>query len=87
MRTEVKDIGMVILGIVIIVAVFMAVQRADKYMQIKAMTECAQASSFTYESRGNGENGEQTMTRTLDPNRAFYKVCMDDLGYKTNIKE
>ena len=86
MNTQVKDVGMVILGIVIIVSVFMGVQRADKYMQIKAMSECSKATSYMYETRGSGEAG-QDMTRTVEPNRAFYKTCMEDMGYKTNIKE
>jgi len=87
MRSDVKDVGMVIFGLVLIVAAFMAAQRADKYMQIKAVAECAQAANFTFEERGNGDEGTQTMQRTVEPNHGFYKICIEDLGYKTKIQE
>ena len=60
MRTDVKDVGMVIMGLVLIVTAFMALQRVDKFMQIRAMAECSQAANFIFEERSNGENGNQT---------------------------
>ena len=85
MRTDVKDVGMVVLGLVLIVMAYMASQRVDKYLQIRAMAECSQAANFIFEERGNGENGNQTTSRTMEPNHGFYKTCIEDMGYKTKV--
>lgn len=87
MRTDVKDVGLVILGLVLVVVAFMAAQRADKFLQIKAVGECAQAANFIFEERGSREGGSQTLQRSMEPNRGFYKTCIEDLGYKTKIQE
>lgn len=76
---------MVIMGLVLIVTAFMALQRVDKFMQIRAMAECSQAANFIFEERSNGENGNQTTSRTMEPNHGFYKTCIEDMGYTTKI--
>ena len=87
MNTQVRDVGMVVMAIVIMVSVFMGLKRVDKNMQIKAMSECGKLATYAYEYRGTSDTGDQTVTRTLEPNHGLYKTCMEDMGYQTKIKE
>lgn len=72
MNTQVKDVGMAVLAIVIIAVALMAFPRIDNAIKSRTMSECAKAaSSQTAESGFNG---------------AVYKICVEDAGLKTQIK-
>ena len=72
MNSQVKDVGLVILAIVVIVVAFMALPKVDTALKTKTVTECLKASSGSaFEGGFNG---------------AIYKICVEDSGFKTQIK-
>lgn len=70
---QLKDTGLVIFGILMFVAVFMSLQRVDKYLKVKAIDDCGQVARYEY----NGSDG----SRSISPNDDVYKACMKDKGY------
>jgi len=72
MNTQVRDIGMVIMAICIIFVAVMAFPRIDNALKSKAVSDCAKSAVNTaFEGGFNG---------------AIYKICVEDAGYKTQIK-
>lgn len=73
MNTMQKDMGLVVLSIVLAVFAFMGMQRVDKYIKVKALNDCAQA--YRYEAKiADGA----TVTYPLGDE---YKNCLKEKGY------
>ena len=72
MNSQVKDVGMVIFAIVVVVVAFMGFPRVDNAVKSKAVSECVKAANSS--AVEGGFNG------------AVYKICVEDSGYKSQIK-
>jgi len=74
MNTASKDIGLIVLAIVIFVVSFMALGRVDKIIRIKAMDDCARA--YRYEATVEGGNAKVSYTLGDE-----YKACLKEKGF------
>ena len=72
MNTQVKDVGMVIMAIVVVIVAVMSFPKIDKALRSRTIGECAKAAQMP-----NVEGGF---------NGAVYKICVEDSGYSTQIK-
>lgn len=68
-----KDVGLVVFGILIFVSVFMSLQKVETYLRYKAIDDCGKIAR--YEATLPDENA-----RVLYPLDDIYKSCLKDKG-------
>jgi len=68
-----KEIGLIVLSIVIFIVAFMGLQRVDKFLRIKAMDDCAK--SYRYEATIDGGNAKVSYVMADE-----YQVCLKEKG-------
>lgn len=73
MNTQVKDVGLVIFGIILFASVFMSLQRVDKFIKIKAIDDCGKVARYEF----TGGDGSRSMTPVDD----IYKECLKQKGF------
>ena len=73
MNTQVKDVGLVVFGIFLIISVYMTLQRVDKYIKVKAIDDCGRIARYEF----TGSDG----VKTYSPMEEVYKKCLSDKGY------
>jgi hypothetical protein len=81
-----KVISSMLLLVAVIVIGFLLVGRVDQYMKNMAIADCAKLATFSTDTTKAGANGEQVLTRSVEPIRDLYKGCIEDKGYKTGMK-
>lgn len=74
MNTQVKDVGLVVFGILMFISVFMSLQKVETYLKYKAMDDCAKIARY----EAAVENGG----RVSYPLDDVYKACLKDKGVK-----
>ena len=72
MNTQIKDVGLVIMAIVVVIGLFMGLPRIDQLIKSRAITECGTVAASA--DKVSGFNG------------AVYKACVEDKGYTSSIQ-
>lgn len=73
MKTDVKDVGLIVFGIFMLVAVFLSLQRVDSFLKIKAIDDCGKISRYE-------ANLDEVNARVTYPLDDIYKACLKDKG-------
>ena len=74
MNTQVKDVGLVVFGVLIFVSVFMSLQKVETYLKYKAIDDCARISRYEASVADGGK-----VSYPLDD---VYKACLKEKGVK-----
>jgi hypothetical protein len=83
MNSQSVATGMASIAFAIVVSGVLAMLSVNKYLQMKAFDDCAQASSYTFETK----SADGTTARSIEPNHKFYVTCITDKGYKTAVTQ
>ncbi len=86
MEKVLSSIGLIALSIAIVVIAFLSLGRVDQWLKNTAIAECAQLGTFSTVTQGTAGEGQSFTTTSNEPIRSIYKACIEDKGYKTNIK-
>ena len=81
-----NSIGGIAIAIAIIVTAVLAGLRVDQYLKNQAFTECSELASFSTQTKGKTDNGQEYVTTSKEPVRKLFKACIEDKGYSTQIK-
>lgn len=66
-------VNTIIIGVAFIVAVYLTLQKVDKFLQIKAVDDCGKISRY--------EVSPDEKTKITYPLGDVYKQCLKDKGY------
>ena len=70
-----RTIASFVLAVVILIAVFAALTRADRYMELKAIHDCGMVARYT-------ETNEASGSAYTYPLGDQYQACLEAKGYK-----
>ena len=72
MNYQIKDVGLVVLGILMFISVLLSLQKVDQYIKFKGYDDCAKISR----SETTAQNGD----KVFYPLEDVYKNCLKDKG-------